>query len=371
MQIALTKKLAQAMGVKPVPAGEPENPLFCWTATWTNTFDGRKEDLVVMVNQATRFVVAIYGVKRGQFKDIEAKMSAAIRNTLLSMYLNPKVVDEYMRRAGDIVFTSNHDRKMTAAVAHAGLEAALDVGRAVNMSQEKVKYQDTWGRIASRRPVGYTANLNDGFFPAEEMANALTKLTGTPAWRCRAFELLVTLDLDVYKATRRLIVPADIEFSRLHEVLQKVFDWKNYHLYEFSVYDAQKGKVRARLVPDEEGILHDPDAVLTAGRTLSEYFPKYRHIFYTYDMGDDWQHEIELVRVIDEHDEESPYLLEAVGQTPPEDVGGVGGFAAFREIILDPNHPDHAEAEEWAGYWSPELSEWGRRPTVIHDNSFY
>lgn len=52
-------------------------------------------------------------------------------------------------------------------------------------------------------------------------------------------------------------------------------------------------------------------------------------ILYTYDMGDSWEHEIEFVRVIDAHDKESPYLLEASGQAPPEDVGGVSWLFCF------------------------------------------
>jgi hypothetical protein len=44
------------------------------------------------------------------------------------------------------------------------------------------------------------------FIPAEEMIKALTALTGIPAYKYHAFELLVMLDLDVYQATRRLIV---------------------------------------------------------------------------------------------------------------------------------------------------------------------
>ena len=97
MQIALTKKLATAMEIKPAAADESVNPLFCWTANWTNTFDKRKEDMVVMVNHATRFTITIYGIKRGQFKNIGAKMIAAIRNTLLAMNLSPELVDEYIR----------------------------------------------------------------------------------------------------------------------------------------------------------------------------------------------------------------------------------------------------------------------------------
>jgi len=93
--------------------------------------------------------------------------------------------------------------------------------------------------------------------------------------------------------------------------------------------------------------------------------PLYQRILYTYDMGDNWEHEITFAREITEHNEESPYLLEAIGQTPREDVGGVGGYCDFRAIMLDPSHPEHALMKAWAGYWSLELQEWESRPRVI------
>ena len=82
------------------------------------------------------------------------------------------------------------------------------------------------------------------------------------------------------------------------------------------------------------------------GHKLSEFFPEYNYMLYTYDMGDNWEHEIQLVRVIENYDKESPCLLEASGQTPPEDVGGVGGFLNFREIMLNPSHPDYEEMKD-------------------------
>ena len=366
MQIVLTKKLAEAMGVKPAPADKTANPLFSWTANWTNTFDRRKEDMVVMVNNATRFTVSIYGIKRNQFKDIANKMTAAIRNTLLAMNLNAEVVEEYLRQAGEIEYYSNSDRKLTAWVNRQGLDAAFTVGRAVNESKGSMKYNDTLGYVVSRRPVNYSNNHEDSYIPTEEMVKALTELTGKPAYKYRAFELLITLDLEIYKAVRRLIVPADIEFANRHKLLQRVFDWKNCHLHDFTVFDDKKRKPVARIVMSEEDLSYDSDAVLEDNRRLSDYFPKYNFMLYTYDMGDNWEHSIELVRVIEEHNEESPYLLEAVGQTPPEDVGGVGGFIDFREIMLDTEHPDYAETKEWVGYWSPELREWDTKPKVIH-----
>jgi len=366
IQIALTKKLATAMAIKPETADESVNPIFCWTANWTNTFDGRKEDMVVMVNHATRFTVTIYGVKRNQFKYIEAKIIDAIEKTLLAMNLSRELVNDYLKQAGSITFTSNHDRKMTAQVNRQGLDAAFVVGRAVNERGGRLKFENTLGRTVSRRPVNYSNSHDTAFFPADKMIGALSKLTGKPTYKYRAFELLVTLNLEIYNATRRLIVCADMDFQRLHEVLQEVFNWKNYHLFDFAVYDNKAGEPCAYLVPNEESLLYYDNAVLLNGCKLSEYLSMQSRIAYTYDMSANWTHEIKLVRIIDEYRNDSPYLLEASGQTPPEDVGGIGGFIAFREIMLNPNHPEFADAKQWCGHWSPELREWNTRPRFIY-----
>lgn len=202
MQIALTKKLANAIGIKPVLGVEHIDPLFCWTANWTNTFDRRKEDMVVMVNNATRFTVAIFGIKRNQFKDIAYKMTVAIRNTFLAMNVNPEVIDEYMRLCGEVQFTNNNDRKMTAWVNRQGLDAAFVVGRRVIDSNNKIKFNDALGGVISDNIVNIGKSDSDAFYPRQKMLDMLAGLTKKPIYKYRAFELCITLDLDIYKAIR-------------------------------------------------------------------------------------------------------------------------------------------------------------------------
>lgn len=113
-------------------------------------------------------------------------------------------------------------------------------------------------------------------------------------------------------------------------------------------------------------MLYDNSAVIIKDYTLSDVFPESKKMVYTYDFGDNWKHDIELVQVIEEYDGELPYLLESKGQTPPEDVGGVGGFVEFRKIMLDVNDPNHEEIKVWSRYWTPELGEWKSRPDVIN-----
>jgi|GEM_PF-2434272 len=66
--------------------------------------------MLVLVNNATRFTVAIYQVKRKDLKNVEKMMKVAIANTLFSMNLNPELVNEYMRLAGELEFVRNNSR---------------------------------------------------------------------------------------------------------------------------------------------------------------------------------------------------------------------------------------------------------------------
>ena len=117
MQIALTKKLATAIKVKVPAADENVDPIFSWTANWTRVWENRKaEDMLVLINNATRFTVAIYEVKRAELKNVEKIMTEAIINTLYAMNFNPEMIDAYMQMAGDVTFVKNSNRKATIGI---------------------------------------------------------------------------------------------------------------------------------------------------------------------------------------------------------------------------------------------------------------
>lgn len=364
MKIALTKKLADAIGVSVQPLSDDTDPLFTWTANWTNVWSNRKkEDMLVLVNSATLFRVAIYQVKKKDLKNISEIMKTAIYETLLAFNLNPEVVREYMQRAGEIEFNRNNSRKMAAWVTKAGLDSAFFVGREYNDTGSI--FSVTAGAPANHTLVKAPGNPEDYHHPYEAMIKELTELTGKQAYKYRAFELKVTLDLDIYKAVRRIIVPADIKLKNLHKILQSIYNWRNCHLYDFRIPSRNDDDNMIRIVPFEEDLEYDPNATLMKERILSDIFPEHNSMTYTYDFGDNWEHEIQLEGVIDEHNEESPYLLEASGQAPPEDVGGVGGFVYFHGIMKNQNHPEHHEMKEWAHGWKLELREWESSPRVI------
>jgi hypothetical protein len=71
---------------------------------------------------------------------------------------------------------------------------------------------------------------------------------------------------------------------------------------------------------------------------------------YEYDFGDSWQHEIVLEKTLEpEPKVKHPRCVEGAMSCPPEDCGGVWGYAEFLEAIADPNHDRHEDMLEWVG----------------------
>lgn len=48
-----------------------------------------------------------------------------------------------------------------------------------------------------------------------------------------------------------------------------------------------------------------------------------------------------------------PQCLEGERACPPEDVGGIGGYARYLEALADPRHARHQELLNWRGPFDP------------------
>lgn len=83
--------------------------------------------------------------------------------------------------------------------------------------------------------------------------------------------------------------------------------------------------------------------------TLEQVAPSARSkISYTYDFGDDWEHDIVVEKILDPA--QAPGALRCTGgrrAAPPDDCGGIWGYAELVDIIGDPAHPEH---EKWLGW---------------------
>lgn len=139
---------------------------------------------------------------------------------------------------------------------------------------------------------------------------------------------------------RLLLVRADTRLDRLHEVIVAAFGWQGYHMHVFSSGPDEFG------VPDPELGFIDERRV-SLGELIGGVGDRLR---YTYDFGDDWEHEIVVEELLDADPEvHYPVLLAAKGACPPEDCGGPWGYAELKEILADPTHDQHQEMLDWLG----------------------
>jgi hypothetical protein len=139
---------------------------------------------------------------------------------------------------------------------------------------------------------------------------------------------------------RRLEVPADISLDRLHAVIQVAFDWDDSHLH---VFETPYGSFGA---PDAE-LGHRAESSVTLEQVAPDPRSK---ISYTYDFGDDWEHDI-LVEKAFVRDSAARYPRCTGGRraAPPEDCGGIWGYESLTEVLADPDHPEHDDRLEWLG----------------------
>lgn len=79
-------------------------------------------------------------------------------------------------------------------------------------------------------------------------------------------------------------------------------------------------------------------------------------IDYLYDFGDCWEHGITITNIRPgEQGVSYPRYIGGEWNAPPEDCGGIPGFYALLEAVVDPNHPNHAEAKEWLDEYDPKV----------------
>jgi hypothetical protein len=150
------------------------------------------------------------------------------------------------------------------------------------------------------------------------------------------YQLKVTLR-DSHPAIGRRIQVADaILLPHLHGVLQLAMGWTNSHLHSFQV-----GKLMfAEPSPEDFFPVIDYRSV-----RLNQIAPSVKDRFvYLYDFGDSWEHDVVVEEILPaEKGTRYPRCLDGQRACPPEDVGGVWGYADFVKAIRDPRHPEHAE----------------------------
>jgi len=169
-----------------------------------------------------------------------------------------------------------------------------------------------------------------------------------PAKADRLFQIKITLANVKPAIWRRIQIP-DCTLLRLNKIIQACMGWEDYHMWLFEIGDTEYGE-------DVIDAGCDRDFASARKVKLSRFIQAgVKKFWYTYDMGDDWGHVIQIEKLLDADPQAKyPLCLEGKRACPPEDCGGPPGYVDYLEAIADPEHKQHEEMLKWRGPFDPE-----------------
>lgn len=166
--------------------------------------------------------------------------------------------------------------------------------------------------------------------------------------RPRLLQLRITLAHVEPPVWRLVRVPDAYTLHQLHRVIQLVFGWLDYHLYQFEAGGHRYEEPLEEAEHEDSTVVRMSDLTLARGARFT----------YTYDFGDYWVHEIQVEGVYIatpmDGQPELPVLLGGERAGPPEDCGGPHGYAELLQALADVDDPEHGEYRLWAGDYDRE-----------------
>jgi hypothetical protein len=159
----------------------------------------------------------------------------------------------------------------------------------------------------------------------------------------RELELGITLAGIEPPIWRSVRVPDAYTLDQLHRVIQLVFGWLDYHLYDFSIGGRRFEEPHPEAEGEDSTAVTLYDLALKPGATFT----------YVYDFGDGWRHDIvvdDAFSVLREPDElRLPVLRGGARAGPPEDAGGPHEYMLKLDALRDRKHPEHTDVRRWLG----------------------
>lgn len=320
------------------------NSLTAWHANLVNL---NRRKAVVIMNNETRYPIVLYRPKPKDFSRLKELIPEAIVVAFRMMGVREDIIENYLAAAGEVVFSKTANRSMVARMNN----TVNEVGFMQENLDENTLIQ-RYISIAAGRFIQTVPN-GEGFYPAEKLLECLRIYSDSPQ-DVRAvdlYQLKITIDIEGFDIWRRVLVPSTFSFRHLHNIIQTVFDWQNYHLHRFEI--EQSGMKPLQIIMDDDpDTLEwlDPDTYdILQERfvALKDIFPEADKVLYEYDFGDSWEHTITLEKVVQSHEFNAVYL-EGAGERPPEDVGGSWGYHEYQRVMADETDPEHESMKVWA-----------------------
>ena len=366
MYLQCTKKMLDKMDMQRIemlPAGDCDDGAGGFYSWHVNYITVNRRKAIVCMNNLTRYPLVLYRPKAKDITHLEERIKEGIRAAFREEGVPEIVTEEYLRNCGNVIYSKTAGRSLVANLN----KTCETVGYYIELMDEESVIQRRISLALGRYIVKFGEEYD---YPSERLFRGLCLMKGMPEenWeqmvQVENYQLKIKLMLDGHDIWRRILIPSRCTFKQLHRVIQEIFGWFDYHLHEFTVLDETyvpeeytplyAWPIKIRIVDEETSEVEDylePDKyeVRYENRTcLKEIFGDAERCLYTYDFGDNWEHEILLEKVIRDSHNRFPALLESEGERPPEDVGGSGGYEEYLSIISDPESPEYEFMAEWS-----------------------
>ncbi len=157
------------------------------------------------------------------------------------------------------------------------------------------------------------------------------------------YQLKITL-ADIKPPVWRRIEVEDCTLLKLHKIIQVSMGWGNCHMWLFDIDGEEYGD-------DVMDASCESEFLSARKAKLSQFVQSgVKKFQYTYDMGDNWEHVVQIEKMLDAAPQvEYPRCVKGSRACPPEDCGGVWGYGDFLKAIQNLEHESHEEMLEWVG----------------------
>ncbi len=161
----------------------------------------------------------------------------------------------------------------------------------------------------------------------------------------------ITLEYTAPPIWRRIELPSDATFWDLHCAINDAMGWEDEHLHAFEMGDRRHPVTIG--IPMDGAPWGAADEQADWDVTITDHFQQPGdQCIYEYDFGDGWRHKVQLRHVLPhEAGVTYPRCTDGARACPPEDCGGVPGYAQICEVLNDPAQIDEDTEEllEWVG----------------------
>jgi hypothetical protein len=178
------------------------------------------------------------------------------------------------------------------------------------------------------------------------------------------------------KIWRKMVAPRGLTFAEFQIMLNLGMGWHNDHLYEFEfpklkTWVTNNEEAMGEYDPDffeemrKRGFPMDEKKFMSAYETkIDDFLSVGSKFWYAYDLGDYWEHNIRVIKVVEDYDLDCATVTGYSGNCPPEDCGGAYGYENFLSIIGDPQNREYKRITKWAkerGYKDYDMAEANER----------